>query len=221
MSSSMQLMAEILKLPPTLETLEIDSSDGLWQIPRSCEEQKKPIERINYASYLALLSSLNRETPFPLLNKAHLLQSFHCRIISPLLAILLSNITVLSGYLLLPSLGAFPRLESVAGSVIFDPSIEPNPSLKHIFTLELTADDYPTWMSRGITCDSLLLTGPSSTAFTHGFHSSLTYLELNNVDLSSIIQSHPIWTETLPPMLESFSISGQQMLNDLLVSKLP
>ena len=220
-SASMTLMAEILKLPPTLECLELDTYNEFWQIPRSCETEKRAAERINYASYLALMSSLNGKTPFPRLNQALLSEPSLRPPLSPLLPMLLSNVTILTGDLQIHRLADFSQLETVKGSVTIESGITPPPLLKHIDRVTVKAADYHEWTSRGITSNSLGLGGILTADLALVLPATLTSLKLEYVDEASIKPSYAIWTEILPRTLEAIHFGARLLLNDLHISKLP
>ena len=199
MSAPMVLMSEILKLPPTLESLELLCDDSIWSVPllnTSCSS------RTNYASYLALLSSsLNREPPFPLLNKV-------CHHRSPsleynaLLPYLLSNTKVVTSSYVIDDLSLLPPLiEAFEGNANFRPPFRAHPALKYVAHVSTNKIGLVKMLESGITTNSLTI--PWDADLPRLLPACLTSLSI--AYSTSNVPSLPIWAESLPGTLRKLA----------------
>lgn len=226
MYTPMALLSEILKLPPTLEVLEIDSTDAIWDVPKPCKEAVDvvAVSRVNFASYHALLSCLDCETPFPLLKSAWICAPSLNRELSPMLVHLFSNAKIFKVDQWDHSVTPLPTLvETLEGSLFVHPMtpVTLPPSLKRISHLVADGPGVYPFNLQGITYDSLSLHCAWTANLAQTCPRSLTTLEAHGPDVDTFFPSiFRCWPDSLPSTLTTLRMDWLT-LDDTLVSHLP
>lgn len=223
MPTPMALLHEMLQLPPTIETLEIESIDMLWDVPQFCNESTDtvvPASRVNYATSLLINNHCERVTPFPHLKSVWIRAPQSQHSCSPLLAQLFATATTAKFVSWDGSLNILPpNIERIEGSVIAANDRYTPSSLKYISRLIAYHDNAVALTRKGVKVGALELRhwwGLNSAA---SYPQDLESLRIGGINTDEFVGQSIEWPTTLPKTLTKLHCAFE--LSDALVALLP